>query len=221
MADLRSSLTLLSAGDPLLQLADVKLHLKIDVDESDQDDYLNMLIDAAQAHLEGRDGILGRAFLTQQWRLTLSSFYDPVCSPWNSFRAGEIRIPLPPLASVESVKYLDSTETLQTVSSSLYRIVDGGGQVSSIIPKVGQVWPIAICAPDAVRIEFTAGYTDDDGDADPESFLAERKDIVHAMLFLIGHWFQNREGVTDGRVNQPFELPFAIDALLSKHRVFF
>lgn len=218
MRDLRSSLSLITAGDTVLALDDVKAHLRIDA--YDDDDYVSSLIDAAQSYVDGRDGQLGRALLAQQWKLTLESFYDcrlfEMCYHLeyrrDRLRSGEIKLPLPPLRSVQSVQYLDATEALQTVDASTYRIIDGGGFASSIIPKRGCSWPSAACVPDAVQVSFTAGY------ASVEALNAERKCISHAMLLLIAHWYGTREAVTDGRLYQPFEVPFAIDRLLAPHR---
>lgn len=230
MRDLRSSLTLLTASGPVVPIADAKYQLRIDPADDDEDDYINTLIDAAQNHVDGRDGILGRALLTQTWRLNLESFYDPrLCyGGFNGVGAygyypfassllypGEIKIPLPPLQSIGSIKYLDATETLQTVDPSVYRVIDGGGFASSVIPKATSGgWPApGVLAPDAVQITFTAGY------ASLEALRKERQGVIHAMLLLIGHWFDNREGVTDGRINQPFEVPFAIERLLAPHGI--
>src|SRR5206468_3758993 len=108
---------------------------------------------------------------------------------------GEIKIPLPPLQTVDAVKYLDGNATLQTVDAGSYRVVDGGGSRSSIIPKPGFTWPSAtLQAPDSVQIDFTAGYVSID------ALAAERKGIIHAALGMIAHWYQNREAVTDGRI---------------------
>lgn len=218
MPSLRSSLTLLEAGDLVLQAADAKAQLYIDGDESYTDDFLNGLIATAQNDVDGRDGCLGRALLTQQWRLTLDRFTDPwsLCSTScysNGNYLGEIKIPLPPLQTIDSIKYLDESGVEQTVDPSVYRIIDGGSMPSSLVPKVGLCWPSPIlCAPDAVRIEFTAGYED------VASLNAERAQISQAMLLNIGHLFKNREAIADG---QPVAIPMGYDDLLAKHRVNF
>lgn len=231
MEDMRSSLTLLAASERPVQLDDLKRQLRIDGDVRDDNDLLSTFILAAQNNIEGRDGVTGRAMLTQRWRLTLEAFYDPriyggqwsgsVPSGWcsgvwgNSGNySGEIKIPLPPLQTIDAVKYLDTTETLQTVEPATYRVISGGGNRSSLIPKSGFSWPSAMSAPDAVQIDFTAGY------ATQESLAAERQGMIHAMLMMCAHWYENREGVTDGRINQPFEVPMAVERLLAPHIIY-
>lgn len=231
MADMRSSLTLLAASDCPVQLIDLKRQLRIEQDVADDDDLLNGYLSTAQNNIEGRDGVTGRAMLTQRWRLTLEAFYDPriyggrwsgsVPSGWCSgiwgnsgVYNGEIRIPLPPLQSIDAVKYLDATETLQTVDPTTYRVIAGEGNRSSLIPKGGFSWPSTAFAPDAVQIDFTAGYTTQ------EALVAERQGMIHAMLMMCAHWYENRESVTDGRVNQPFEVPMAVERLLAPHTIY-
>lgn len=219
MHETRSTLTLLEAGDNPLELDAIKVHLR--VDSSDDDDLIEAYADAALAYLDGRDGILGRALLTQQWRLTRERFFpfDPCERDWNNRhhhgarRWDELVIPLPPLKSVESVKYLDGSGALQTIDPAAYRIVDGGGFQSSIIPVVGACWPPTLCAPDAVRIEFTAGYDD------VAALNKERKSISQAMLLLIENWYENREAALVGDRAASVNLPFGVEALLAPHRL--
>lgn len=215
MRDLRSSLTLLEAASSPVLLGDLKRHLRIETDLADDDDYLNGLLSAAQNYVEGRSGITGRAMLTQRWRLDLETFCDwrRACEAWPPTYAGEIKIPLPPLRSVEAVQYLDATSTLQTVDASTYRIVSGGGQRSSIIPKPGFAWPSPPYAPDAVQISFTCGY------ADRASLAAERQGMIHAILLLAAHWYENREGVVTPLGNDAKDIPFGIAALLAPHTI--
>lgn len=58
---------------------------------SGDDARLLQLIHAAVAYLDGMDGVLGRAIMPQQWRMSVTS------------PGGEVDIPLPPLIEVVSV----------------------------------------------------------------------------------------------------------------------
>jgi uncharacterized phiE125 gp8 family phage protein len=207
MRDDRSALVLLQSGDPVLDIEDVKRHLRVDFD--DDDDYIESLVSAAQAFVDGATGVLGRALLIQQWKFNRAGFYD--CG--GRRYPGEIAIPLPPLRSIDAIEYLDESGALQTVSSALYRVVDGGGAMSSVIPVSGIAWPCTACAPDAVRISFTAGYADADG------LFAARPGIRHAMLLMIGDWYAARETFVTGTVSQEIKMSTAVDALLAPHRV--
>lgn len=73
--------------------------------------------------------------------------------------------------------------------------------------RVAVAFPSISCRHDLgrVKVEFTAGY-----DAVPA-------DLRHAILMLISHFYENREGVsaTDFK-----DVPFAVNAILSRYRAF-
>jgi uncharacterized phiE125 gp8 family phage protein len=87
----------------------------------------------------------GRALITQTWELVLSEFVE--C----------IQLPLPPLQSVVSVKYRDTANVEQTLSSSAYEVAkDEYG--ARLTLATGSSWPATYERVDAVRVRFTAGY---------------------------------------------------------------
>ncbi|WP_047575626.1 head-tail connector protein [Pseudomonas syringae] len=170
-------------------LAQAKQHLRIGPDETDQDDEVNLRIRAASRRV-GK--ITQRALTTQSWRLIL-----------DCFPKGAILIPLPPLQSVESVKYTDVFGVEQTLPESDY-LVNPFGLIGRISMVAGKSWPATIAQEMALRIEFTAGY------------LVVPEDIVSAVLLLLGHLDQNREAVTTGA---PSILPMGVDSLLSPYTI--
>ena len=176
-----------------ITLAEAKEHLRVLHD--DDDDYIGLLIAAATGHLEGRDGIVGRALVTQSWEYRID------CFP----RCGHIELPLPPLQSVSSVTYLDDDGVAQTLSTDVYN-VETSTLVGMIRLKYGQDWPATREEPYAVRIAFTAGY----GLA-----AAVPETLKSAMKLLIGHWYVNRDQTMD----IPRGAPFAVEALLAPHRI--
>lgn len=184
-----------------ITLAEAAAHLRLDGSLSPvaypEQDLVTGLIDAATAHLDGADGILGRALVSQQWKMTANGF--PAC----------FQIPLPPLISIDSIKYLDGDGVERTLAADQYQVTGiGGRQPAMVEPAYGVVWPTPRAVAEAVRVTFTAGY----GDAEdvPASIKA-------AIKLLVGHWFENREAVTIGQ--PPAELPRAVDALLAPYRV--
>ncbi|MBK0032745.1 phage gp6-like head-tail connector protein [Erwinia sp. S43] len=59
--------------------------------------------------------------------------------------------------------------------------------------------------------------TDPGFDTDEDRLLLD-DDIRVAMLLLIGHWYENREGVTVGVTATT--VPLAVDALLQPYRIY-
>lgn len=171
-------------------LAEVKDHCRV---EHDLDDALiEGLITAARELVEQRTG---RALITQQWQWSLDAFAAVLCPP------------RPPLQSVDSITYVDTDGTTQTLSPTEYR-VDTATQPGRITEAYGKTWPAIRSVTGAVQITFTAGY----GDYENTVPRALRQ----AMLLLIGGWYENREAVAPVQL---MAIPFAVDALLSPHRL--
>jgi uncharacterized phiE125 gp8 family phage protein len=193
--DLVRRLTLVTA--PLLEplpLVDATAHLRVSGEEENA--LIEALIVAARGHVER---VTGRQLITATWKLKMERF---PCD-------GEpIEIPVAPLLTVVSVKYRDLADALQTWASSEYVVDAPAGSYATtgrIYPALNKVYPTTADRPDAVEIDFTAGYG-----PNPEDVPQE---LRQALLLLVGHWFENRETVTIGSI--PTELPFAAEALLS------
>lgn len=139
------NLSLVSAPAELpVSVEDAKFHMR--VDNEVEDDYIEELIEAATGAIDGSDGWLGRAIVTQTWDLIL-----------DSFPSGRICLPLPPLQSVDKLFYTDADGVEQevTVSDTEYRVVTGT-EPGFIEPLTN--WPAAKTLDASVRIRFTAGY---------------------------------------------------------------
>ena len=156
-----------------MTLEEARDQLRLDI--TDHDATLARLIAAATAYLDGRDGVLGRALLTQTWRLSLSAF--PALDE-------AISIPLPPLQEVDSIIYVDTGGVEQTLPAAAYQIVTSSVP-GAVAPSFGNNWPTARSQPDAVKVTFTAGYGADPASA-PET-------VRHAILMMVAEWFRNRE----------------------------
>jgi uncharacterized phiE125 gp8 family phage protein len=135
-----------------------------------------------------------RALITQTWELVLDGF--PPC---------EIEIPLNPLQSITSIKYLDANGSLTTLASTEYT-VDTASVPARIIPAYQKVWPVTLNFPGTVVIRFVCGYGT--ADAVPESIKAWIKMNVASL-------YENRESVSAVKL-----LDIGIcDSLLDMHRV--
>lgn len=184
-----------------ITLVEARLHLKLDATGSPathaDDALVNTLITSARLHVDGRDGRLSRSLITQTWELVL-----------DKFPLKDIRIPLPPLQSIVSIKYDDLDGNEQTVSSANY-VVDTVSTFGWVVPVTGFAWPATMDTINAVRIRFTAGYGDAAADVPAP--------IRQAMLLLIGHLYENREEVLVGPGGSM--LPMGAEALLSPYEL--
>ena len=181
----RMSLVTSPTSEPVT-LTEAKEHLR--VTGTDEDDYITALIVAARQNIDGYDGWLGRAIMTQTWDMKIDGWEWP------------IKIPLPPLQSVTSVKYLDSSGVEQTLATDQYRVLSG--LPSEIHPEYSVTWPLLRSVPANVTVRFVAGYA---------NAAAVPQPIKTAMHLMIGTWFENREQVVNGSVST---LPLGINDLL-------
>ena len=148
----------------VVSLAEAKAHLRVDHDH--EDGLIGTLIEAATQHLDGWNGVLGRAIRTQTLRQDFGSFYDT------------LRLLLGPVASVDAVAYRDEAGAAQSVAAAHYVLSDGELLIRSgySLPKLSQDYP----AP--ISITYTAGT---DGPY-PAPLKA-------AILLHVGTLYENRE----------------------------
>ena len=190
---MRTELVTAPAAEPV-SLADAKAHLR--VDGTDEDTAITLAIKRAREEAETR---LGRALIDQTWTLYLDWFPAD----------GEIEIPFPPLGSVSTVKYVDTDGVLQTLATSEY-VVDTSGEKGRVYLDWEKSWPSIRVEPNAVRVEFVAGYGAADSDV-PAKFRAW-------ILTRIGDHYAHREGLITGTIATPLKF---IDALLDAEAVLF
>jgi uncharacterized phiE125 gp8 family phage protein len=186
----------------------VQAALRIDTADVDAT-LIGLYITAAREYVEERTG---RQFLTAQYLLTFDNFpgifedeYRPL-----GWRYGQIRIPRPPLVSIDRVQYIDTNGVLQTLAQTNDPITGGGWQVSTkkfpgiLAPQRFQVWPIADPQSlDAVQITFTAGYG-------ATANVPQR--IQQAIRFLIGHLYANREGTVESSLAN---IPYGVEQFIA------
>jgi uncharacterized phiE125 gp8 family phage protein len=175
---------------PIVTLEEAQLHVRSE--NVAEGPLLDALVLAATGQAEA---YCRRRFVTQRWRLTL-----------DEFPADAIVLPHPPLATVESVKWVDRDVVLQTLAPADY-VVRPYETPGEIVPARGVTWPSAIDEPDAVQVEFTCGYGDPS--AVPEA-------IRRAVLLLVGTLYANRESVAPVAMQ---EVPHTVQWLLGPYRV--
>lgn len=178
-----------------VDFSDVMEHLRID--DNRESPTLESYIQAARRMAEH---YTERQFISATWRLTADRW------PLTSDGCGPcfIRLPKPPLQSVESVKYVDLDGTLQTLDDSQYE-VDTDALFGRISPAWGVSWPSVRNVMNAVRVEFVAGYGDEARDVPKTAKLA--------ILLMVGQMNENREA------GDSMALSEAAKSLLSDLRV--
>jgi uncharacterized phiE125 gp8 family phage protein len=183
--------TITEAADEPVSIGDVKLHLRL-TDDTTEDDLLYGLITAARVYCEK---YTRRAFTARTLELLLKEFPSDC----------EIDLPCPPLTSVTSVKYKNSSGIESTLSTADY-IVDSDGDIGKVVLAYGKAWPSFTAYPsNPIRVRFITGY----------SMLPQP--LKQSMLLLIGHWYENREASLTGTTSK--EIAFAVTSLLSQYRV--
>ena len=207
-----------TAPAPIVATEEARQHLRID--HTDDDAYIAALVAAATAWIDGADGWLGRCLGPQTWDLKLDGVWwdrrqpAPLDSPWwqrHGFGSGwALRLPLPPLLEVVSIKYRDPANAEQTYDAANY-VVSGvgashGGTVSL---ATGAAWPSVSNGREAMTVRFRAGYEagDPPGPAVPAP-------IKHAVLLMTERLYEDRGGRNDVLKDS------TIDALLAPFRVF-
>lgn len=160
-----------------------------------EDDLLSLYISAATTHLDGFSGALGRALMTQTWRVSYPDFGRDM-----------MQLPMPDVSSVV-VTYYDEAGLEQTLAAENYRLLNNG--LGSFVEFIDTFTaPTVEERSDAVTIQFVCGYGDSSDVPAP---------IKHAILLLAAHWYNAREAVMDRSAGSMIT-PLAVNSLISPYR---
>lgn len=202
--------------DQLITTAEAKEHLRVDIDA--EDDLIDALVLAATRHVEE---YTSRVLVSRSFELSLDGFPphygQPYAALWGNLHdpahfPGAIYLPIAPLVSVESIRYASTdlegspqTPVIETVTGQ----VDTSCAPPRILPAFGECWPATARVPQAVKIQFTAGYGEP-ADVPP--------DIKAAVKLVLGSLFEHREDIVVGTSSS--ELPRSSKAILAPYRLF-
>lgn len=167
----------------LVSLDEVKAHLGVETDE--QDAVIEDLLATAIGHLDGYAGILGRGLVEQSWKLWLDRF--------PTHRCRDVRLPLPPLISVDEIAYTDGAGVARVLPAERYQVLDG--ERSSVAPAYGFAWPSARCQRRAVSITFTCGWA---APVEGAPWPTKLQPLRAALKLMVGDLFANREAQSLG-----------------------
>lgn len=214
------------AAEPV-SLADAKSDMRVDADFTDHDSLIQGYITAGRVHAET---ICRRAFVSQQWKMAGDRFPSPMAGRLTEYWLGqqwglagmggvstflptgktgyEIIVPLSPLISVDSIKYIDPAGVQQTMSSGDYK-VDTLSEPARIIPAFGKTWPTTRQEINAVEVTFTAGFGA--ASAVPAGIRAA------IIMYVKAHYEATFDNVKNDEYQRRMK---AVDLLLIPHRVY-
>lgn len=184
-----------------ITLSDVEAQCRVG-SLSDESFSVEMFIRAIRQRAEA---VTRRALISQQWELSLDAFpkgRDP------------LRLPLPPLQTVDSIIYTDTAGVEITLDPLAYRIVKD--TPAYIIPVYGLSWPVAQSDKAVVKVTFTCGY----GPIAPETSLNVPEAIQQWCLLNVATLYENRESLSvGGRSESILDFTTFADSLLDDYRV--
>ena len=144
----------------------------------------------------------GRELIEEMtWRALVTQRWDYYLDAWPE--GDTIVLPRPPLRSIVSFEYIDQAGVTTAISASDY-VVDVASEPGRLRLKGTATLPSATLRElNGVQIRFEAGY----GAA---SAVPVR--YKQALKLLIGHWYENREAVSDAMLRP---VPMAVDSLIA------
>ena len=146
---------------------------------SNDDSFLTALITAARDIVEK---VQWRQLIDAVWDITLKEFPTD----------GIIWLPFPPLDSVTHVKYYDTSNTQQTLSTSYYTVHTSTEDPGYIQLASGYTWPTVEDRVDPIVVRIVAGYGTA-ASAVPEATKA-------AIKILASEFYLNRTATSGGEM---------------------
>jgi uncharacterized phiE125 gp8 family phage protein len=182
-----------------ISLAEARAHLRIEPFGSPEthpdDSYVSALITVAR---EWCEQYTGRALASQTIEMALDDFPEDA-----------IELPLTPVTSITSVKYIDEDGIEQTLSNTYYGL-DDYSKPNWLLLKSGFNWPDTNGGANNIKIRMVVGSTS----------ANIQKPITAAMLLMIGNLYENRTEDQVGTSRTTFNsLPLGVYNLLQPYRL--
>lgn len=172
-------------------MTEAKKHLRLDLDETDEDELIAGLISAAREYAEGR-----------QWKKLAVRNFELKVAAERTFQ-----LP-PPCQEILSVIVTDKDGHPIEIPSTDYYLYSDDYKASLVLVSTYKYPSLSSDNRYPIQIKFTAGLS-------PAAILKKTK---LAILLLIGHWYENREATTEKKREKP---PFAVDSLLDMDRTWY
>ncbi|MCH8240719.1 MAG: phage head-tail connector protein [Proteobacteria bacterium] len=172
-----------------VSLADARAHLRVDTKADDA--LVSAAITAARAYAED---FTHRKLITQTVEIRADGF------------PAAFRLPVAPVITITSIKYIDTTGTLITLAADQYKLVQSTTP-PLIVPAYSVTWPTTRAEMDAIGIILSVGYGVVSDDVPPT--------IIEAIKLLLGHFYTNRVDEVTGTIVS--KLTLNADKLLLPH----
>lgn len=177
-----------------LTVAEVKSWLGVKPEQNTLDDIIKSRIVRARQYAET---YMQRALLKQ----TIEVRYD-------NFGMFPVKLPYPNLITVNTVKYIDEAGVLQTLNATNYYVDDYSPMAKISLSTTG-TWPNTKAEPNAVRVQYDAGYG---------TVATSIPEIIKEALFIIiGNWMNNQPQVESGVLAT--RVPYAARDMLDQYAV--
>ena len=177
----------------IVSLAEAKEHLRIDSSFTGDDTYITALTKIAQNIVEKETGL----YLSSIALEYTSDGFLPIIDLGTNGHA------------VTSVKYYDTSNVQQTLSSDSYDISDLGYLESNVLlyPNTGTDWPETYDRPDSIEVKFSGGI--DETYQIPEG-------LKEAIYLIIGRYYEVRQDVLSGTV--VYQVPLGAQHLINQYK---
>lgn len=181
-----------SAAEPL-SATEAREWIKAADDLSD--DEVTFCIEAARRRAELDTE---HAFITKTCLAKLDGFWG----------GHALQLAHPPLLGITSIKYYDTDNALQTLSSAVYT-VDTHSRPGRVFLAPDQEWPDTYDKPHAVEVTYTAGFG--------AEATAVPSEFVNLVRLLLSHVELQREPVLVAQ--PPAALPYGLEYLVRQVRI--
>lgn len=174
-----------------ITLTEAKTHLKVDTTADDT--FITNLIKSATSSAQEYTN-----------RFFIATTIQQVGDKWEDIS----NLLKSPVASVTNIKYVNPSDSLQTLSTDVY-FVDDVNKPARIGLKPNQSFPEIIDRLNAVQVNYVVGLAAGPDEVD--------EGIRQALLLTIGNWYQNRQAVVTGTIAT--ELPMNAKFLLDQYKI--
>jgi uncharacterized phiE125 gp8 family phage protein len=175
-----------------ITLAQAKAHLNIDSDFTDDDAIIDLVIQTAREAVENKTG---RKLITTTMGHQRDCFSAVMGLPHT-------------VQSVTEITYVDTDGATQTLANTEYEL-DVNRAPGRVMLAYGKTYPSTRNKVNAVTIKYVTGFGDNAQDV-PSA-------LQHAMLLLIGHYYENREATAPININT---IPMSVEFLLNPYRIY-